>query len=118
MKTAEAPPELLIFIKLFNREKYFEAHEILESRWRKEKGEARDFYQGLIQIAAAFVHLKRGTPEGAQRLLETATKYFKPYGPFYGGVNLEGLLTQTRSCLLAKSQFPRISLSGSGIHHA
>lgn len=55
MKPNAQPAEYLEFINLFNREKFFEAHEILELRWRQDKGEARDYYHGLIQIAAAFV---------------------------------------------------------------
>src|SRR2546425_1126991 len=41
-------------IRLFNEEYFFEAHEHLEGLWHKERGEPRQFLQGLIQICAAF----------------------------------------------------------------
>lgn len=98
--------ELGEFIHLFNQQRFFEAHEVLELRWRQEKGESRDFYHGLIQIAAAFVHLQKGTPEGAKELLRTAGQYLEKYRPAYQGISLEKLLAETRACLEA----------GNGLH--
>lgn len=108
MRPTTQPAEFLDFIDLFNGEKFFEAHEILESRWRQEQGEARDYYHGLIQIAAAFVHVQKGTPEGGEKLLKTATKYLEKYRPAFMGLDLEKLLAQTQACLLAGRDFPRI----------
>jgi len=41
-------------IALFNRERFFECHEVLEEAWLKASGEQRTFLQGLIQVAVAF----------------------------------------------------------------
>jgi uncharacterized protein len=38
-------------IEFYNREKFFEAHEIFEFQWKKEKGYAKLFLQSLIQIS-------------------------------------------------------------------
>jgi predicted metal-dependent hydrolase len=57
-------------IDLFNREEYFEAHDVWEEAWRREEGDRRRFLQGLIQIAAGFVKLQRRQPRGARSLLE------------------------------------------------
>ena len=48
----------------FNAELFFEAHEVLEDLWRETKGPERDFYHGLIQVAAAYVHVQRGNAYG------------------------------------------------------
>ena len=99
MKPDPMPAEYLEFFDRFNRGKFFEAHEVLELLWRKERGEPRDFYHGLIQIAAVFVHIQKGTPDGGEKLLDTASKYLKKYRPAFMGLDLENLLAETRSCL-------------------
>ena len=124
------PAEYLEFISLFNRGKFFEAHEVLELLWRREKGGERDFYHGLIQIAAAFVHIQKGTPEGGKKLLVTATQYLEKYLPARDvkisaggtraagheclparmGLDLKKLLAETGAALAAGRGFPQINL--------
>ncbi|MFN0147149.1 MAG: DUF309 domain-containing protein [Dehalococcoidia bacterium] len=65
----------------FNGGRYFECHETLEEIWQEEAGDVRDLYKGLIQVAAAFVHLTRGNYVGADRLSRTALGYLAPYRP-------------------------------------
>ena len=52
---------------------FFLAHELLEPAWMgtDDIGE-RELYQGLIKVAAAFVHDVRGNPPGIARNLEGA----------------------------------------------
>ena len=63
----------------FNAGRYFECHEWFEEIWQEEQGAVRDLYKGLIQIAAAFVHLSRGNFVGADRLLRTGVGYLALY---------------------------------------
>ncbi len=63
----------------FNTGRYFECHETLEEIWQEEQGEVRDLYKGLIQLAAAFVHITRANFIGANRLLQTGPGYLAPY---------------------------------------
>jgi uncharacterized protein len=44
---------------LFNQERYWEAHEVLEEIWHPATGVDRDVIQGLILTAAAFVHYQK-----------------------------------------------------------
>lgn len=104
------PSEYLEFSDLFNRGEHFEAHEALELLWRKETGENKDFYQGLIQIAAVFVHIKKGTPEGGKKLLKSAEKYLEKYPANLMGLDREKLLAETRICLQKDHPFPKITL--------
>ncbi len=46
-------------IDLFNQERFWEAHEVLEEIWHPAKGVERDVIQGLILTAAAFVHYQK-----------------------------------------------------------
>jgi hypothetical protein len=46
-------------IDLFNEERFWEAHEVLEEIWHPAKGVERDVIQGLILTAAALVHYQK-----------------------------------------------------------
>jgi predicted metal-dependent hydrolase len=60
-------------IAAYERGDFFEAHELLEPAWMGSDDLAeRDLDQGLIKLAAAFVHGVRGNPLGIARNLEGA----------------------------------------------
>lgn len=46
-------------VRLFNEERFWEAHEVLEEIWHPAKGVDRNVIQGLILAAAAFVHYQK-----------------------------------------------------------
>ena len=49
------------YFDCFNRELFYEAHDVLEDLWLLDrKGADGDYYKGLIQLAGAFVHLQKG----------------------------------------------------------
>ena len=48
------------YFQLWNAQKYYEAHDVIEQLWLVEKNaELARFYQALIQAAGAFVHLQK-----------------------------------------------------------
>ena len=53
----------------FNAREFFEAHEVWEEVWLVEGEPEKTFLQGIIQIAAAFHHYRRGNTDGAETLL-------------------------------------------------
>ncbi|TAM62280.1 DUF309 domain-containing protein [bacterium] len=63
--------ELAEFSRLWNGERYFEAHEVLEERWHRT-GDPQE--RALIQCAAALLHLQRGNLAGAAKLLRAAAQ--------------------------------------------
>jgi len=86
----------------FNREDYYEAHDVLESLWLEGGREARSaaFYQGLIQLAGAFVHMRKHFEHPghrvhqqrlapAYRLLALVEKNLSGYGEEWEGIRLE-----------------------------
>jgi predicted metal-dependent hydrolase len=86
----------------FNREDYYEAHDVLESLWLEEGRQAQGaaFYQGLIQLAGAFVHMRKHFEHPghrvhqqrlapAYRLLGLAEKNLAGYGEEWEGIRLE-----------------------------
>ena len=77
------------FFECFNRQLFFEAHEVLEELWLKERGQARDlFYKGLIQLAGAFVHVQKGRLGPAAALFRLAQKNLGHYLPVYEELEL------------------------------
>lgn len=50
------------YFQCFNEQLYYEAHDVLEHLWlqdREREGGNDAFFKGLIQVAGAFVHLKK-----------------------------------------------------------
>jgi hypothetical protein len=57
----------------YERGDFFEAHELLEPAWMGSADPAeRELVQGLIKLAAAFVHAVRGNPLGIDKNLRGA----------------------------------------------
>jgi uncharacterized protein len=68
-------PKLAVFqegVQLFNEERFWECHEVLEQIWHPAKGQERDIIQGLILIAAALVHAQKDENETCLRMLRKA----------------------------------------------
>ena len=70
----------LAYFDCFNRQLFYEAHEVLEDLWLPDKrGGNGDFYKGLIQLAGAFVHLRRDRPRPAAALFKLADANLRKY---------------------------------------
>jgi hypothetical protein len=63
-------------VDLFNRARFFDAHEILEDVWRSSPRDRplRRHLQGLVQLAVAFHHVSKGNYLGAKSVLERALR--------------------------------------------
>ena len=81
-------------LELIDGGEYFEAHEVLEDLWRAASAEERDFYQGLVHVAVAWHHARRGNRPGFERQLAKAGRRLGPYAPAHRGVDLSDLLEQ------------------------
>jgi uncharacterized protein len=71
---------------------YFEAHEELEDEWREAPEAERDFLQGLVHVAVAWLHAERGNRNGCERQLEKAARRLGPYAPAHRGVDVATVL--------------------------
>jgi uncharacterized protein len=82
-------------IDLFDRGRFFEAHEAWEEIWRSTTPEPKGLFQGLIQVAAALhQHLDLQRTEGPRRTLAKARRNLEPFAPEALGLNLADLLAQ------------------------
>lgn len=79
-------------LECFNQQQFFTCHELLEEIWLEEPEGEKLFYQGLIQVAAAFHHHQRGNRTGMESLLRAGVEKLRPYPPTYHAVDLAALL--------------------------
>jgi predicted metal-dependent hydrolase len=75
-------------LELIRAGEYFEAHEELEYEWREAPAAERDFLQGLVHVAVAWLHAGRGNRAGCERQLAKALRRLEPYGETHRGVDL------------------------------
>ena len=59
-------------VRLFNEERFWECHEVLEQAWHVSNGVERDAIQSIILTAAAFVHYQKGEEEICLSILKRA----------------------------------------------
>lgn len=106
------------FFECFNAGNYYEAHDVLEQLWLECQDADRFFHQGLIQIAGAFVHLKKHRERPwhptdgrrlrpAVRLFLLAEKNLGPFAPLHLGLDVEGVLKLCREwrCRIVQDAF-------------
>jgi predicted metal-dependent hydrolase len=74
-------------VEHFNALEFWEAHESWEDLWLVAESDVHQFLQGLIQIAAAYHHVKRGTFRGAVRLFEAGLKKLAAFPTRYCGID-------------------------------
>lgn len=86
-------------VALFNGVRYWHAHEAWETLWRAAPDEERDFYQGLIQVAAGLLHLQRRNLRGARNKLAEGLAKLEQYQPAHRGVFVNELIGEARRIL-------------------
>jgi uncharacterized protein len=97
-------------VALFNGARYWHAHEAWETLWRAADEKDRDFYQGLIQIAAGLLHLQRRNARGARNKLAEGVARLRPYEPVHRGVFVNELVGRSDRLLreLASGYMPHL----------
>jgi predicted metal-dependent hydrolase len=76
----DLPAHYLGYIECFNRQMFYEAHDVLEEIWLADRGGPNDgFYKGLIQFAGAFVHLQKNRLRPAAALFTLSRTYLGKY---------------------------------------
>jgi hypothetical protein len=81
-------------VALFNGLRYWHAHEAWETLWRAAEEEDRDFYQGLIMVAAGLLHLQRRNARGARNKLGEGLAKLRKYEPAHRGVVVTELVAK------------------------
>jgi hypothetical protein len=76
----------------FNRGDWFQCHETLEDLWVGSEGEARDLYQGTLQLAVALHHWRNGNFGGAVSLLQGGAVYLRRVRPVCQRIDVTALI--------------------------
>ena len=65
-------------IALFNQQKYWECHEVLEDLWKEDtQDNARLVYWAVIQVAASLIHYRQDKLIGAAGMIKKAKEKFQ-----------------------------------------
>jgi len=84
-------PQAAEGLRQFNAGRYFEAHEALENAWNAERGEVRNLYRGILQVAVVYLHLTRGNFAGAIKVYERSKKWLTKWPAECKGVQVSRL---------------------------
>ena len=72
--------------------RYFPAHEAWETAWKQARGtDDAEFFKGLSQMGAGYVHLLRGNAHGTVTLLRRASRRVGAYPDGHRGIHTEAL---------------------------
>jgi uncharacterized protein len=91
-------PRYLAGVLLFNRQDFFEAHEVWEDLWTESHGDERRFYQGLIQAAVGLCHYANGNLRGAVKLFGTSQGYMEGLPSPFQGMDLTAFSRDMSAC--------------------
>jgi len=84
----------LAFFDCFNRQLFYEAHDVLEELWLADRrGPCGDFYKGLIQLAGAFVHAQKNRSGPACALLRLARANLEKYPPTHEELEIGAVIS-------------------------
>src|SRR4029077_1218516 len=87
------PPHLIEQARsLFNEERYWEAHELLEGLWKLKQGQEKQLLQGLILTAAALVHVQKNELKPVAPMLQDAARRLENQPPNYFGLSIQEFL--------------------------
>src|SRR5476651_355281 len=86
-------PRYAGYFVLFNRQEFYEAHDVLEDLWLADKhGPNGNFYKGLIQLAGAFVHLQKNRLRPSAALFKLAQTNLEKYSRIHEQLDLAVVL--------------------------
>ena len=91
-------------LNLFNKEKWYEAHDAFEDIWNNVDGDERQVIQGILQVSVSQFHLKKGNLNGATILLGEGLGRIKTRTNINLGIDLESFCECLEN-LLRKLQY-------------
>lgn len=92
-------------IFLFNMERYWKSHEVLESVWKDSKGQTKSLLNGIILVDAAYVHFQKGENDIFFSILNRSLEKFKDYSEYFYDINMRFLLKDINKIILTKSTY-------------
>jgi hypothetical protein len=90
-------------IFLFNMERYWKSHEVLEGVWKDSKGQTKSLLNGLILVDAAYVHFQKGENAIFFSILNRSLEKFKDYPEYFYDIDMDALKKNIDKIILTKS---------------
>jgi len=111
----EVASVVAVGVRLFNRGRYFEAHECWEAAWQTAESGDRGLLESLVQLASGMhLRVERGATRGAEHLLARALVGLDEYRPAAHAVDVDRLATDVGAYLdwLRETRRPHRWLDG------
>ena len=108
------------YFDCFNRQLFYEAHEVLEDLWLPDRdGADGQFYKGLIQLAGAFVHLQKNRLRPAAALFKLSLANLEKYPLIHKQLNVRMVRALAQEWLseLERGGFSRNPLTAANRPH-
>ena len=83
--------------QLFNNEKYWKTHEVLEGVWKHTQGDERSLLNGIILVAAALVHYQKGEHAICISIMKRALDKLHGSSGLYYDVDVDVLKTNVKN---------------------
>ncbi len=83
----------------FNYERFWESHEVLEGAWKKSQGKEKELIQGIILVAAAFVHYQKNENEICLSIFNRALEKIGNATGKYQKIDVDALRNKVSSIL-------------------
>lgn len=124
----ELDAHYLGYFDCFNRQFFYEAHDVLEDLWLPDRqGANGNFYKGLIQLAGAFVHLQKNRMRPSAALFKLARANLEKYPRVHEQLELDQVQALIQCWLeqlesqdftvnpLTPANLPRLGLTGATV---
>lgn len=86
-------------VLLFNMERFWKSHEVLEQVWKEASGLPKSILNGVILVDAAFVHLQKGEQDIYFSILRRSLQKFLDSPQYFYGVSICELVGQVKFIL-------------------
>lgn len=95
-----------VAIFLFNTERYWKSHEVLEDIWKKSEGTEKRILNGLILIDAAFVHYQKHEFDIFLSILNRSLEKFHGFRGIFHSIMVDELVDNINKIITLKKFIP------------
>lgn len=92
-------------VYLFNMERFWKSHEVLESVWKNASGSTKKLLNGIILVDAAYVHLQKNELETYFSILRRSVEKLKDTPEYLYNIHMKLLLQNVENILSEKKVF-------------
>ncbi len=100
---------LALALQLYKQERFWEAHEVIEAIWRKEKDERmKELLQSLILLCASYVHMQKGRNSVSIGIMKRAADKINSAIVQLGNITIDSQRLRNEILEVIKEGKPRI----------